>query len=355
MEKNIIKEVFGDGTKEMLLPSINCFCRVFVGCDKDEGKKNNADSIQNNDTDYEYIDLDYLNVGRYTATIIENEEYVFFADFDGIHKYSKSDESVALIYKGKEIDNLLYYNGNLFFVVDRKKLCRIDIYGDNYELLFPLDDYYLSQLVDYTIFNDEVYFLNTHCLFSLNINTKEITEYLETSVEMLQVYGENIYYSNHAERTFTIYQYSLNEGIVTVIDGEDVEEPNQNICLDFCIINDDLIYRVKEPDEIRIKNLKDGTQTVYIDEEIYFSSFTFEEGIVCVNYDVEKSTIFTLDEWNASQNVFELYRLDLSKGVTVVNGCIYYNSGYRTIINGDGNLIYDYSISIPKSYNKMKS
>ena len=155
------KSVFS-ATKRILAIILTLFA-VFLSY----GCKKNSNTDQSNDSKSDHIELDYFNAHRYTATIVENDSYIFWADSNGINRREKSTADEALLLKIKGADHLSVYGDHLYFVTNDRVLYRLDLKSREIEKLFDSKDneYFLCQIRDYCIEDNKIFFLNTHSLF----------------------------------------------------------------------------------------------------------------------------------------------------------------------------------------------
>ena len=320
---------------------------AFVGC-------NNSSPIESPDNSepveitYYKADLDYFNSRRYTATITENQNYIFWADNEGLHKYNKKTKETYLLLSTVNIDFLLIHCDKLYYVENEEKLCRIDFDAKLVETIFELDKNYMSQIQDYTVSDGKVFFLNTHTLFYYDISSKSINELKSTTVEALQVVGDDIYFTDHGERTNTIYIYSMRDHSCRALLGDGKCTPAEKAYIDFRIVNDTVYYTQAIPSGTYAMPL-DGESKIIRDGRVVFAcDSSVSKGVYYMSYSTDESHLYFHDN-NGNEFVacFSMMELNLSTGVSVVDGYAYYNSGVERVLDDTGHYIYNYDKAKP--------
>jgi len=265
------KSVFPVAKRILAIILISFTVFLSYGCQK------NRDTAPNNDSKSDHIELDYFNAHRYTATIVENDSYIFWADSNGINRREKGTKNDSLVLKAKKADSLSIYGDYLYFVTDRTVLHRINALSGEAELLFDAksNEQYLFQINDYCVSGNKIFFDNTLSLFCFDIGSREITELLDTSVYMLQVWEDSVYFLDDSEETFTLYKYSLDDRSVSTVIGNAVTNPSNYICCDFRINNSEIMYSLREPNGTYIID-KTGEQKTISAEIAEFSVLSAE-------------------------------------------------------------------------------
>lgn len=96
-------------------------------------------SCTNNMESNTSICLDYFCAYKHTATICEDDNYIFFAKEDGIYKKTKHSGIQKIICKIESPNNLILFNNNLFFTsVDLKKIYKAEIDGSELCTVFDV-------------------------------------------------------------------------------------------------------------------------------------------------------------------------------------------------------------------------
>lgn len=292
---------------------------------------------------YHKVDLDYFNARRYTATITENRECIFWADNEGLHQYNKNTEETALLFSGENIDFLSVYDDTLYCVVDEEKLYRIDTATNDIELIYELDESYMAQIQDYTVVDGKLFFLNTHSLFYYDISSRSVKDLKEVTVETLQIKGDDIYFIDHGERTNTIYIYSLKNNSCKVFLGDGEYTPMEKAYMNFRISNGVVYYTQAMPSGT-YKASMNGEGKIIRDSRVTFiCDSSVSNGIYYMSYGLERSYLYFCDEDGQESFVCQMKELNINSGVAVVDGYVYYNSGFERLLDQDsGYYINDY-------------
>ncbi len=298
--------------------------------------------------DGDFIKLDYFRADRYTATITENEECIFWADAEGLHKKNKETKEVSLLLAGKNINYLSVYGDFLYYVVDEKELYRININIKSEESIFKLNENYMCQIQDYAVVDEKVFFLNTHTLFYYDISSKSVTELKNITVETLQVVGNDIYFTDHAERTNTVYVYSTADNSCRAVLGNGKYTPDEKAYMDFRIVNGNIYYAQAMPSGTYMMPL-DGEEKIIADGRATFiCDAPMSEGVYYMSYGLDESHLYFRDKnENEVPACFSMRELNPATGVAVVDGYVYYNSGFERIFDDSGHYVYNYDSSKP--------
>ncbi|MBQ8389106.1 MAG: DUF5050 domain-containing protein [Clostridia bacterium] len=308
------------------------------GATQNEVTKSNAPS-----SDGFHVDLDYFRADRYAATITEDADHVFWADNDGLHKYSKDTKNTVLLLEGKGINSLVVCENFLYYVVDDEILYRIDVDSKAVETVFKQDDKYMCQIYDYTVADGKVFFLNTHSLFYYDIATKSVKELKDTTVETLQVVGDDIYFIDHAERTDTIYVYSMTDGTCEIVLGNGEHTPMEEAYIDFRIVNNRMYYTQSTPSGTYVMNSAGESKIIGDGCAVFVCESNVAGGTYFMAYGRDESSLkFRGQDGVPVPICFDMMELNVNFGVAIVNGYVYYNSGFDRVLNETGHYIYNY-------------
>ncbi len=283
---------------------------------------------------FDCVKLGYFRANRYTATIIENDQYIFWADSHGINRREKNTKAESLIFKIDGANHLSLYGNHLYFVTNDQALHRVDLTKMKDEILFDSreNENYLSQINDYCVVDNKIFFLNTHSLFYFDINSKKSVNLLDTSVYTLQVVDNTIYFLDKAERTFTLYSYSIETKESEKIIGYGITEPLTQLCSDFRIIDGKIIYSLREPYETRVLK-EDGSTELVFNGELNFSvsgaNWECLYSILKINEAESCLYVYTNGE---QKMIATLPKMNIASGFAIIDGYVYYNSGDKTII-----------------------
>ena len=195
---------------------------------------------------------------------------------------------------------------------------------------------YLSQINDYCVVDNKIFFLNTHSLFYFDINSKKSVNLLETSVDTLQVVDNTIYFLDKAERTFTLYSYSMESKESEEIIGHGITEPLTNLCSDFRIIDGKIIYSLREPYETRVLN-EDGSKDVIFKNELNFSvsGANWESLYSILEINEKEAYLYSYSD-GEQKMIGTIPKMYAPTGFAIIDGYIYFNSGSENTLTGEG-------------------
>lgn len=298
--------------------------------------------------DNNFIKLDYFRADRYTATIVENKPFVFWANSEGLHRKSKETQEISQLLAGKNINYLSVYGDFLYYVIDERELCRININTKAAESIFKLNENYMCQIQDYSVVDEKVFFLNTHSLFYYDIPSRSITELKNITVETLQIVGEDIYFIDHAERTNTVYVFSMSDNFCKPVLGDGKYTPYEKAYMDFRIVNGNIYYTQAMPSGTYVMPLLGEEKIIADGRSTFICESSLSEGLYYMSYGLEESHLYFRDkDGNEEPACFSMKELNAATGVAVVDGYVYYNSGYERVLNDSGHYVYNYGNSKP--------
>ena len=252
-----------------------------------------------------------------------------------------------MLFSGENVDFLSIYGDSLYYVVNQEQLWKIDCNSKKAEPIFELNENYMCQIQDYTVADGKVFFLNTHSLFCYDIYSKSINELKNTTVESLQVVGNDIYFTDNSERTNTIYVYSMNDNSCRALLGDGEYTPMKPAYLDFWISNDSIYYCQAMPSGTYTMPLNGECKIIH-DGRLYFiCQSNTAEGLYYMKYERDESYLYFNNKDSKESFVCEMKELNLSSGVAVVDGYVYYNSGFERVLEDHGHYVYYYDNAKP--------
>lgn len=158
------------------------------------------------------ICLDYFCAYKHTATICEDDNYIFFAKEDGIYKKTKHSGIQKKIYKIESPNNLILFNNNLFFTsVDLKKIYKAEIDGSELCTVFDVEnlssEYQNILIKDYFLYNEKIYISSPALSLSCDFDGKTINIINgNCGTSSMEVEKSGLYYIGHSDRKFSIYK-----------------------------------------------------------------------------------------------------------------------------------------------------
>lgn len=298
------------------------------------------------------IQLDYFSGKNFSATIVEDKQFIYFANNNGVYKQNKDTLRIQHIYSAKNVNQLSTYDDFIYFVqMDTNEICRIKKDGTTFERIYSktsvgYDQISLAQF-NYQIVEDVLYIGNADGAVCKDLETnKEKILVDNRGVSAFQTVGNHFYYIDHAERTFTIYDLNLKTNETSILLGEGKTEPQKDMIRNFIWINDQLYVYQSAPDRLYCKNRDKSESVILIDKDIR-DIFCYQNDLYYVVYDnAYTSYLYRYDLKNGNKKVAVLDEYDLS-GVTIVGGYVYYNAGVDIVHDEYGHDLYDYQNSQP--------
>lgn len=271
--------------------------------------------------------LDYFSAEKHTATIVENENGLYFAKNDGIYFKEKGGEKQTILYKTQSPDFLSCYDGEIFFVTsDGKKLCSVAENGGECRTVIDIDnmadDYKNVLLRDYAFCDGNIVVSSPACAFCFDPKSGEAKTINKNSgTDTSGISDRGIYYIGHSDRTFSLYRYDLDSEQTDLVLGEGVPEPQNILYSDFALCGDD-IFCVKRLPEKGLYRWDGRDEQKVFDGEISF--LAQKDGKVYFSDSNEgKCSLFAVENGKCRETA-QLKDFDQSKGFAIADRAVYY-------------------------------
>ena len=265
------------------------------------------------------VELDYFHATKHTATIVEKDQSIYFAKKDGIYRQdgTQKPQNIAV---ANYPDRLQLNGGYIYFVAENGTiLYRVSERGDEVARLFDITEYDNTRLdieiLDYQIIEEKIYFASGWYFFCYDLEKKEIYDFHITGgIEVFEIKKEKLYYIDHSERTFTIYELDLNSLQKRIIIGNGISEPTNGICFDFLWHMEQLYYLQRRPHGLYCWQENDSTLLVH--------------GTISAFFAKNNQLYYVKDEqlYCGADVIAEVEDITESAGITIVNGIVYYQS-----------------------------
>ena len=272
-------------------------------------------------------ELDCFSAEKHTATIVENENALYFAKNYGIYFKEKGAEKPTLLYKTQSPDFLSCRDGEIFFVTsDRKKLCSIAENGGECRTVIDIDkmsdDYKNVVLRDYAFCDGNIVVSSPACAFCFDPKNGEVKTINKNSgTDVIGISDRGIYYIGHSDRTFSLYRYDLDSEQTVLVLGEGVPEPQNILYSDFALCGND-IFCVKRLPEKGLYRWDGRDEQKVFDGEISF--LAQKDGKVYFSDAKEgECSLFTVENGKCREMV-RLTDFDQSKGFAIADGSVCY-------------------------------
>lgn len=290
-----------------------------------------------NDNSSDNLNNDIAKMVKVSEEIIEydgNDKYYYYEN-----KIYKNDTVVFEDEKDNEIYQLALSGDYIYYLCGNDStynaLSRVLKNGTNKQEVLVSSQQF-NGLNDMKIYNNNIFVCDGIKLYLINTNDLK-PQLIHKDVNQYDVYGENVYYIEHAERTFTIYKKNINTQKIEKVLGDGVYSEDKNPTVPLYskfvltengnfVFTQRLPYKLCEYTNGNIKVIENSVvnplktghiyeeSVIYKDEMIYYVRKENEEQILytCVSSPEETITIYIGN------------LKDFSSGITVKNNYYYY-------------------------------
>lgn len=243
------------------------------------------------------------------------------------------------------LDHLQIHNGYLYFAVlydgadEEFEICRMPLDGGEHTVIVDHTTFAtkLSQhaLRDFTVKNETLYIGMNFAFFSYDIQSKTATMVAEDA-GIWQIHNDELYYIDHAYRTFTIYKTPLSGGEKQRVLGFGENEPTDKPLYKNFMFDGDTMYVYKRhPEGVTgtdgIYSYKNGTETLLVaDTHINeFSIAVWKGKLYYVSYrsNNPNNETFCIYDLATGENEENCALPDFSFFIGVKNGYYFYEDG----------------------------
>ncbi|MDP4147167.1 MAG: DUF5050 domain-containing protein [Bacillota bacterium] len=304
------------------------------GCSKNNNSQVNnistASTKSGSTNSSSQADTNTLNEGEWKGNdIVEDDNFIYYSNKDGIRKIDKKTGSDKLISKQKEVYELALSGEYIYFLSgqeDNIGVFRIDKEGKKFSKMFDGNMVpYPNQIKKLKVVNDKIYISSAMVVYSFDIPSGQF-KLVNNDADEYDIHNDYMYYIDHGQRTFTIYKENLADMKTEIVLGKGLSMPQSDIYDNFLFIGDDLYYTTRYPyglfrydngKSIPITN-NDGKM---IEELIAYKGNVYY--ITFGDNNVEKLMRYCPKDNTISQ-VVELK--NYSNYIRIVNGYVYYST-----------------------------
>ena len=263
-------------------------------------------------------------------SVFEDNNYIYYCSKEGITKMNKINGESQLILQQTNVGQLFPYENYMYFVKTDEdvKVFRIDKDGNNNLQVFDIkqtNNKDIGDIRQIMVVGDKLYLNCSSYIYSYDMKTKKL-QLLVDDADKFAVVKDNIYYIDHAQRTFTIYKKNLKSMKTNVLLGDGKSYPESNIYSDFIFIGDKIYYVTRNPNGLYYNN--NGKRVCISDKDsgpiealmeyngdIYYLEFANNSDPKFIKFNTRNNT---------TSQVALLKDISLSQGVKIVNGYVYY-------------------------------
>ena len=278
----------------------------------------------------------------------ENGETVFYISKDGIVKYNKLQNDESLLVGSKSIDSFCISEGLLYYCENDTSINRVDLDGKNLKIMVELrsvEDLMIEKsLAHFEVYKDSIYIKSSGTsLIRFCMSTGKAENFVEDVAEYAFL-GENFYYIDHAEKSFSIYRVNLITKQTDLIRGDGVTKrdilPENSADYEWfdnvIVLNGELYYTMRGP--AKLFRLEADGNDVLIEDFGMVQKAEFLTVAVNGNtlyYVLESSPLaghlFAYDTESGDQKeIAECGDIYYARGIRIVDNCVFY---YSTVDN----------------------
>jgi hypothetical protein len=275
--------------------------------------------------------------------LIEDDSYIYYSNDDGIYKTDKKDGTSKQIADQKRASKLLLAEGYIYFLAKSGENCdlyRVSTEGKDSKIVISgkqLNSIDMNNMDRFAVVNNKIYISYEMQLHSFDMVSGEIKNIIEDE-GIFHVNNNNIYYIDHAERTFTIYKKNLVDMKTQIIVGNGKSDKAKDMYKDFVFLGDSMFYILaKSNGEWSLECLRGEKNTPIVDKlmdtiaavyeyrgDIYYSLLSKDGKVKLIKYNIKS---------NAVSQVAELKSEEVSPyNVRFVNGYAYFNNKDNKVI-----------------------
>lgn len=282
------------------------------------------------------VNVDYLYYRRHGATIIEDDQYIYYRTPSGIDRADKYTGAKGTLQKVERPNYIQVFGEYVYFNGGSDRIRRVKKTGGNVETVFDCQDY-ASQLDEpspqfllYDFFvTDDCIYINIHFkMYKFDPQTKTL-EYLLDDVAIYEFCNNAMYYMGLPIGNYTIRKFDLiTKEKSDVIVGDPIDY--EHFAGDFTTLNDKLYYftghdlfEVTRKEKVKICELQ--SEPLYV--TVYKNNLYFVLQ--------EPDAIYALYKLNgnSAEKVVALVGDCAGSVVIIVNDYVYYYSK----LFGEGN------------------
>ncbi len=201
----------------------------------------------------------------------ENDDTIYYVSQKGIVKHSGKSNLNELLLESDSVNSIYLTEQSIFFD-DDARLYQMSLDGKDKKLIFDRTKYgdiklaSENYLIDYMVYQDNVYLKNTVIsVIKINLSTSEISDFSQ-DVSHAVFLNNSFYYTDHAQRTFSIHEKDLQNLDSKVIrgDGETYFESEGNLFDELAVVNEEMYYTTRVPSRIYLYSAE-GTDKLIAD------------------------------------------------------------------------------------------
>ncbi len=314
------------------------FLILAAGCDDSLKQRDYTQTSQGSQSPWT-DDILHIDKG-----LIENGENIFYISKDGIVKYNKRQNEKRLFVESKFIDSFCISEGLVYYCENGTIIYSVDLDGKNLRIMAELsavEDLMIEKsLAHFEVYKDFIYIKSAGTsLIRFCMSTEEAESFAEDVAEYAFL-GQNFFYIDHAEKSFSIYRKNLDTKQTDLIRGDGISKRNilpENFAKyewfdNVIVLNEKLYYTMRGP--AKLFRLEPDGKDVLIEDFSIAKDAEFLTVAVNGNtlyYVLESGPLaghlFAYDTESGDQKEIAVYGdINYTRGIRIVDNYVFYNS-----------------------------
>lgn len=261
-------------------------------------------------------------------------QLVYYVPQEGVYQDNPGAAQDTLLASSKNPSAFQEIGNYIYYVVqpdtESFTLYRMTRKGGKTETILrqsDLPNYQYKQLSSWEIHGSHIYLDMSLSLYRYDIETDK-AQLLHTDIAEYAILDSDLYYTEHASRTFTIYRMNMTTGKSQILLGDgiyDEKKTTKTLYKDLCVTENALYFATRQPTGI-YRYEKGASIPIHIDDTIDEFSITAYKGrVYFVTQNGEKSHLMEYrSDTNAVKKLADIS--DYSRTVTIQDDQFYYVS-----------------------------
>ena len=190
----------------------------------------------------------------WSAPVVETDTHFYYIAEDGLYRYSKETKENSRVV-ADTVYGLYLYESNLYYhtchkveCVDLRTMTALTVWDESM-LLSDEDEnnYDYVEISDFALLDGYLYIAGTGIsVIRVNLENYATEQFLEDCSDMV-LFGNDCYYLDHAERTFSLYRMTCDTKESALLRGEGYTEPElDRMRIDNIVgVDDTVVYSVR--------------------------------------------------------------------------------------------------------------
>ena len=179
-----------------------------------------------------YQNIKMSTYADWSAPVVETDAHFYYIAENGLYQYSKETKENSRVV-ADTIYGLYLCDGNLYYHtchkverIDLRTMTTLTIWDES---MLPTDEdknnYAYIEISDFAIQDGYLYIAGTGIsVMRINLANNTMEQFLIDCSDMV-LFGNDCYYVDHAERTFSLYHMTCDTKEITLLRGEGYTEP----------------------------------------------------------------------------------------------------------------------------------